>query len=77
MKVTSKKEEGFKPIKLEITIESKDEQNAFYSLFSHITITDWIEKYGVDHYSIRDCLREGCNYLEIFSELKEEIKNDH
>jgi hypothetical protein len=74
MKVTSKKDVDFKPIKLEIVIENKEEQNALYSLFSYLPLCEWfVNECGVEMGVIREKIGKS-EYGKAFDSLEQKIK---
>jgi hypothetical protein len=79
MKVDVVSKKIFTPVGIVITFETSEQMEAFYCIFNHSTLTDWMEKHGVDHDAIRDALNSangpGVNYYPIFDELREILRN--
>lgn len=64
MKVRSNKvEPEFKPVKLEITLESRYELEAMYALFNFAPIVSALESVEISAHRIRDSIRDGSMYI--------------
>lgn len=48
--------EGFKPVVLEITLESQEQVDTFYNLCNYNSLVEFVEDRGLDLRSIRDSM---------------------
>ncbi len=65
-------EPKFRPVKLEITFESKDEMSEFYTVFNYCPIIDSL--YHLDFMAIRSALSP-LNYLKVFNKFSDTIRD--
>ena len=81
MKIPMDHRGQFEPITLSITMESMDELCTIFSVFNHLTITNFVEKYCGDNITenIRDALSVygELPYTAFFNELYKAIKGEY
>ena len=78
MKVTSNAEDcKFKPVTLNITLESLEETKMMYSLFNYAPMCELLKLHGIDSDAIRDAILNVSGHLDygkIFFELSGAIR---
>ena len=78
MKVMPKQKNGFNPVTIEITFESAEEIEYFYSVFNHAAIADALAGLDVMPSKIRtalDNLAADFNYSRVFDEFAAKVAN--
>lgn len=78
MDVSIKKKE-FESITLNIGFDTKEEIEAFYSVFNHVCVTDFLGRHGINCGRIRDTISGEygkVNYHEIFNEFAKFIRRE-
>lgn len=73
MKVESNKAE-FQPIVLAITLETKKEAEAFFSIFNHIGISDYLKNLNIEAGPIRHVIGDRHNNPAMLKALRYELK---
>lgn len=61
--------EGFRPAVITIILETTDEAEALYSVFSVATLCSFLEKHGIMTDLIRDSIGDKFDNDDVFNEL--------
>ena len=64
MKVKRIEPDEFKPVKIEITLDSEAELRRFHALFNHSILCDWMREVGINPSNIAEAILNDVNYDE-------------